>query len=429
MQTLRYGSSGTSVKILQLALTRANFSPGEIDGRFGPRTQSAVMRFQAASGLAPDGVVGKNTWAALIPFLKGYTWHTIRQGDTYWGLARLYGTTAEAIARANGGLRADNLMLGTSIIIPFGFDVVPTNVPYTSELLDYIVDGLQVRYPYIRTGSIGRSVMGRPLYLLTMGTGATKVAYNASHHANEWITTPVLLKFMEDYAKLYSTGGTLYDYDVNDLYENVTLYMVPMVNPDGVDLVNGAIPSGDPYYQSARAISNRYPSVPFASGWKANIEGTDLNLNYPAGWEEAKKIKYALGFTSPAPRDFVGDAPLSAPESRAMYDFTIQKEPALTLSYHSQGKVIYWKYLDYEPEGSYAIAQEFGRVSGYSVEVTPAASGYAGYKDWFIQQFNRPGYTIEVGIGENPLPLSQFEEIYRDNMGILTLGMALVGVR
>ena len=62
------------------------------------------------------------------------------------------------------------------------------------------------------------------------------------------------------------------------------------------------------------------------------------------------------------------------------------------------------------------------------MEVTPAASGYAGYKDWFIQQFNRPGYTIEVGIGENPLPLSQFEEIYRDNMGILTLGMALVGV-
>lgn len=330
MQTLRYGSSEHPLNLQLCVNPEQIFHPGEIDRQIWSQDAERSYALSGSQRPGADGVVGKNTWAALIPFLKGYTWHTIRQGDTYSGLARLYGTTAEAIARANGGLRADNLMLGTSIIIPFGFDVVPTNVPYTSELLDYIVDGLQVRYPYIRTGSIGRSVMGRPLYLLTMGTGATKVAYNASHHANEWITTPVLLKFMEDYAKLYSTGGTLYDYDVNDLYENVTLYMVPMVNPDGVDLVNGAIPSGDPYYQSARAISNRYPSVPFASGWKANIEGTDLNLNYPAGWEEAKKIKYALGFTSPAPRDFVGGAPLK----RA-------GEPRYVRFYYSEGTCAY----------------------------------------------------------------------------------------
>ena len=50
---------------------------------------------------------------------------------------------------------------------------------------------------------------------------------------------------------------------------------------------------------------------------------------------------------------------------------------------------------------------------------TPYASSFAGYKDWFIQNFRRPGYTIEVGSGTNPLPLSQFEEIYRDNLPIL----------
>ena len=50
---------------------------------------------------------------------------------------------------------------------------------------------------------------------------------------------------------------------------------------------------------------------------------------------------------------------------------------------------------------------------------TPPESAYAGYKDWFIKHFRRPGYTIEAGSGENPLPLSQFPEIYRDNLGIL----------
>ena len=93
------------------------------------------------------------------------------------------------------------------------------------------------------------------------------------------------------------------------------------------------------------------------------------------------------------------------------------------MALHSQGEVIYWKYLNYEPENSKRIAEYFGRVSGYTVEQTPIASGYAGYKDWFIESYDRPGYTIEAGLGINPLPMSQFEKIYRDNIGILLGGM------
>lgn len=98
-------------------------------------------------------------------------------------------------------------------------------------------------------------------------------------------------------------------------------------------------------------------------------------------------------------------------------------EPQLTLSYHTQGEVIYWKFLDLMPEGAQALGQRFARVSGYALEDTPFASGFAGYKDWFILTYDRPGFTIEAGLGENPLPLSQFDEIYRRNLGILTLGL------
>lgn len=105
-----------------------------------------------------------------------------------------------------------------------------------------------------------------------------------------------------------------------------------------------------------------------------------------------------------------------------MYDYTLALDPALILAYHTQGKVIYWKYLDLEPPGARDIAGTFAAVSGYTAEDTPYASGFAGYKDWFIQDFDRPGYTIEAGQGVNPLPLSQFDSIYRDNLGILTMG-------
>ena len=153
----------------------------------------------------------------------------------------------------------------------------------------------------------------------------------------------------------------------------------------------------------------------------------DLNLQFPAEWEKARAIKFALGYTSPGPRDFVGLAPLSARESRALYNFTRQLSPDLILSYHTQGQVIFWQYLDYEPVNSREIADALARVSGYSVESTPYESGFAGYKDWFISEYDRPGYTIEAGLGTNPLPLSQFDQIYKENRCLMTVAATIEG--
>lgn len=234
-----------------------------------------------------------------------------------------------------------------------------------------------------------------------------------------------MLKFAEEYARAYAKGTRLYGEDTEMLYNTYSLYLVPMVNPDGADLVNGMIRNED-YLEQTKDIAADYPFIPYPDGWKANINGTDLNLQFPAGWENAREIKFAQGFTSPAPRDYVGEAPLSAVESANMYHFTISHDFRLILAYHTQGEVIYWKYLDYEPEKSRQIAEYFAKVSGYTIEETPYASGYAGYKDWFIEHYDRPGYTIEAGLGENPLDMSQFAQIYEDNRLILLGGMTQI---
>ena len=382
MRNLYQGDRGITVRYLQLALSRAGY-PLALDGIFGEGTCAALGRFLGKEHVCEaDG----EAWERLTPYLKGY-----EQTD-------------------DGGIRL------------FDFPLVSTEVPYTSLLTCYVVEGLVARYPFLLRGNIRKSVMGREIPYLQIGTGKTQVCYNASFHANESITTPILLKFAEDFAKAYESGGELYGTPARELYQTYRLYLVPLVNPDGVDLVNGYLTTGS-YYRQAKRIGQQYFSIPFPTGWKANIEGTDLNLQFPAGWEMAKEIKFALGFDSPAPRDYVGTAPLSAPESAAMYRFTKEHEFALILAYHTQGEVIYWKYRDYEPKHSFEIAQYFGEVSGYTVETTPAESGNAGYKDWFIQDYNRPGYTIEVGLGVNPLPMDSFDGIYEANTGILTGGM------
>ena len=148
-------------------------------------------------------------------------------------------------------------------------------------------------------------------------------------------------------------------------------------------------------------------------------------MQFPAGWNEAREIKFEQGFTSPAPRDYVGSSPLITPEAISVYNFTRMRNFRLILAYHTQGEVIYWQFQNYLPPASYYIGERFSNVSGYSLESTPYNSSFAGYKDWFIQTYNRPGYTIEVGLGDNPLPISQFDTIYAENLGILVLGLVL----
>ena len=300
--------------------------------------------------------------------------------------------------------------------------IVRTDVPITSAENERVIGELVRTYPFLRTEVIANTAFQRPVSTLVVGNGPRKVIFSASHHANEWITTLVLLKFAEELAKAIQSGGRIYPQDARELAEKVTIYMVPMVDPDGVDLVVGAIRPGGMQYEVARQLAENYPAIPFPEGWKANLSGVDLNLQYPAGWLQAREIKFAQGFTHPGPRDYVGRAPLNQPEARALAGYTQYIDPALILAFHSQGKEIYWQFNDIFVPGAEELGKKMAEASGYTLANVPYQSGFAGYKDWFIQQFRKPGYTIEVGEGVNPLPLSQFDEIYEDSLPILILG-------
>lgn len=297
--------------------------------------------------------------------------------------------------------------------------IVPTDIPMTSEVCREAIRRLAETYPAFRTEALTTTAFGRSVEALTIGQGERTVLYTASHHANEWITTPVILKFLEELAEAARTGGRVYGVPAENILKAATIHTVPMVNPDGVDLVTGAIQPGTLEYVTALRLSDNYPGIPFPNGWKANLLGVDLNLQYPAGWRMAREIKFSQGFTKPGPRDYVGRAPLNQRESIALAAYTERLDPALVLAYHTQGEVIYWQFRDYEVPGARALGEEFARLSGYELADTPYESSFAGFKDWFIQEYRRPGYTIEVGLGENPLPISQFNKIYRDNLGIL----------
>ena len=299
--------------------------------------------------------------------------------------------------------------------------IVNTEVPITSERNQRYLQQIAETYPFVQLKQVGTTDFQRPIWMLTIGTGKRHVLFTAAHHANEWITALVLLKYAEDLAQAIQNDEILFGQRAKELADAVTIHIIPLENPDGVDLVTGAIRPEAPQYLIARELAQAYPAIPFPNGWKANLLGTDLNLNYPAGWLQAREIKFSQGYTTPGPRDFVGRSPLDQPETRSLAELTEKLDPDLVLAYHSQGKEIYWQFRDYFVPGARELGEVMARVSGYRLAETPYESSFAGYKDWFIQEFRRPGYTIEVGSGENPLPLSQFPEIYRDNVPLLNI--------
>ena len=297
--------------------------------------------------------------------------------------------------------------------------IVKTDMPMTWALANQTIEDLLAAYPFLRSEILTDTLFGRNVRTIVIGKGPRQVLFTAAHHANEWITATLLLKFAEELAQAIQSDGKIWGVPAKNINELVTVHLVPLVNPDGVDLVTGAIAPGTEDYELVLELSRNYPSIPFPTGWKANLMGVDLNLQYPAGWLQAREIKFSQGYTRPGPRDFVGRAPLGQRESRALANYTEEIDPRVVLAFHTQGQVIYWQFEDYAVPGARDLAEEFARVSGYRMEDTPYESSFAGYKDWFIKIFRRPGFTIEVGMGENPLPLQQFAQIYRDNLGIL----------
>ena len=298
-------------------------------------------------------------------------------------------------------------------------------MPMTSGMQAQRLERLKRRYPFVYTRELTKTAGGRSICAVQLGLGDTKVLLTDGHHANEYITSMLCWELIEGYMEAVERGGSFGGKNAAALFENAMLYVVPMVNPDGIDLVTGAITPDEPEYRAARAIAADYPELPFPSGWKANLRGVDLNLNYPAGWEQARQIKASRGYGAPAPRDYPGERPLDQPETSALAAYTCCIRPELVLAYHTQGSVIYHTYDGVCLPCADALARELAAASGYALEPVPPESANAGFKDWFLERFRRPGFTVEAGLGENPLPLSQLDEMYARNAPLLAAALAL----
>ncbi len=277
-----------------------------------------------------------------------------------------------------------------------------------TEFNQHDLEGMLLRLQQngVEKDVIGYSVMNKQIYAFKIGTGKKKVFYSGGWHANEWITSKLLAYFIYELSEKQKDQQRWHGYSVEQLLRDSTLYVVPIVNPDGIELVQQGIYKEHPHFRQVLEINKGMRSF---DHWSSNIRGVDLNHQWPAGWakeaNESPKV--------PWPRHYSGQKPLTEPEAKAIYNYTNQHQFDYVLSFHSQGQVIYWGYNHLEPEVSAEMVSRLSYVSSYLPIKTAESDG--GYKDWFIQHYRKPGFTIEVGVGVNPLSPDHFSEVWSNN--------------
>ena len=413
----RFFMTTLQIKEIQSMLNRAGYGILVVDGIIGPRTKEAVMEFQRDNGLKVDGIIGPNTYMVMNNYLNGYARYKIRRGDTFYNLGKRYGIDYRLIEAANPNVNSNNLQVGTDIILPINISIVPTDMEYTYEMMLRNLRSLKVLYPFITLDRSGESSLGKGLYYFKVGNGNNNVFYNASHHGLEWITTPVLMKFSEDYVKNVVTGSQREVASFNFS----TMTVMPMVNPDGVSLVLEGLKTDNPNYNELIRWNNN--NSDFSRTWQANNNGVDINHNYNAKFEEYQKIALENGYGTPGPTRYPGPYAESEPETRGVVNLVNNNNFNLAIAYHTQGEVVYYKCGDIDVAKAEQIGTELANAAGYTLDEASGLSSYSGFKDWFILSKVRPGYTVEAGLGRNPLPISQFNEIYNDNKRLLQRGL------
>ena len=271
------------------------------------------------------------------------------------------------------------------------------------------------KYHYLKIGGIGKSVLDNDIPVIRWGEGDCRVLLCGSHHGNEWITSLLLMRFLEILCK----ERNLENEEIVDLYSEASYYIIPMLNPDGVNLSIHGLTDEIPVDIRTKLIAANNESSDFKGKWQANIRGVDLNHNYDAALLRGCAFAQKLGITGPGPTRFSGEKPESEPESKALVSFTKKLMPDICAAYHSQGEIIYADFDGKATKRAKRIAEELSRLSGYNLDQTEGVASCSGYKDWVINELYLPAYTIEVGLGENPLPFSQFDKILKDNLKML----------
>ena len=276
------------------------------------------------------------------------------------------------------------------------------------EARNSIINLIKKKYSFAQISVLSKTVCNRDISCIQLGSNTSPVLFAGAFHGMEWLTSLILLKFTIEVCEAIQNSSTISDVDIKKFLSKCGLFIIPCVNPDGVEIsLHGPAAAGnfkDLVYNASNGNTTR---------WQANAKGVDINHNFNANWSKLHELEKKHGILTSSPTRYGGPFPNSEIETCTLVKLCCDINFRHALAFHSQGEEIYWDFNNCQPPCSKCIANVLADSSGYKLnQPEPLATG-GGFKDWFISYFYKPAFTIEVGLGRNPLPISELEPIYK----------------
>jgi len=274
------------------------------------------------------------------------------------------------------------------------------------------VNALQQTFPdLVQRIQIGTTTRHQqPIYAVKVSRDVKRfdarpaILINGCHHSNELLGAEICTAALHEFVEKYGT-----DPDVTQWVDIFQIYIVPVVNVDGHDIVTSG---QDPRWRKNARDTDSNGVVNFT-------DGVDINRNYDFNWAHG-------GSGDPSSERYRGPFPFSESEPRALALFAQQKRFVLSITYHSQGEVIYypWTWGGRKAPDD-ALLTEIARGLAGSIPTMRGDSSYkAEYGAGLVGQsypwlYGRAGtfdFVVETGKGASIFPPYEVEGIVQANL-------------
>ena len=243
------------------------------------------------------------------------------------------------------------------------------------------------RLSNVESEIIGYSALNRPIYMFHVGPKTGKQVFiEGGTHAREYITSLALFRLIKYFSENPPETG---------------FYIVPVVNPDGVALVLSGLSSVADF--SKKEMLKCINGSEDFSLWKANANGVDINVNFDALWGRGSQNVF-----TPSPANFVGYAPNSEPETRAVIKALLKVKPDISLSIHTKGEVVYYGFDALSPKSMERDREIAGKIADILEYYPVKTSGsVGGVSDYVSLIFDVPAFTVELGNNKLSHPIGE----------------------
>lgn len=316
-----------------------------------------------------------------------------------------YTSSNPSVASVSSGGVVTSLKRGSATITCTAYNGVKASCTITSRVVNYTkaytsndvyrdIGLIAKQYPNIvSVSSAGKSTQGQDLALVKLGRGPKKALITAGIHSREHLTITFTMLCLEEYAAAYySQSGDYGGYNMKDMLDRYTLYIVPMMNPDGTDVVT-------------KFTNPLYNYTGSRMEFKSNANGVNLNRNFPFYWSQITDGGASTKYTDV--QKYKGPSAGSEAETKAIMNLCKQNRFEWLFSMHLRGNCIYWRdTASGTVPNDWALTQKLVNKCGYwAVETSTEINDFGGgLENWFRGAYNRPGFCIELVPSNIPSP-------------------------